>query len=69
MLEKTKGEKKNAIVKIGEKREKERRKKPVTREHLRPSKRLSLSNGGKKKRFLCKNFEFQKIACIREGYL
>ena len=48
MLEKTKGEKKDAIVKIGEKREKERRKKPVTREHLRPSKRLSLSNGGKK---------------------
>ena len=56
MLEKTKGEKKDAIVKIGERREKERRKKPFTREHLRPSKRLSLSNGGKKKPILMQEF-------------
>ena len=61
MLEKTKGEKKDAIVKIGERREKERRKKPFTREHLRPSKRLSLSNGGKKADSYARILNFKKL--------
>ena len=72
MLEKTKGEKKDAIVKIGEKREKERKREERNRllgsiyDRVNGYRSQTVE---KRSRFLCKNFEFQKIVCIREGYL
>ena len=66
MLEKTKGEKKDAIVKIGEKREARNRLLGSIYDRVNGYRSQTVE---KRSRFLCKNFEFQKIACIREGYL
>ena len=66
MPEKTKGEKKDAMVKIGGKREERNRLLGSVYDRVNGYRSQTV---GKRSRFLCKNFEFQKIVCIREGYL